>query len=626
MTDASRHDIAVPVKTRLTRLFIWLAISCIAAVFCSLTRSASHVGDQYFPYGLDSFYHAVRILGAVDDPTSFYEFDPKIHAPEGSLLVWPWGYDYFLAKIVRTALALGLSEDPLMVLLWVPVAAVFVGTGLLMLVARRIGLGDWATALAGLCMALSASTQALYSFGQIDHHYAEHICILASLAAGLSWFRLPSIASGVALGVTFGVALAIHNALFILQVPFLATALVQWLQGQRPALRPVIAFGGALLGSTLAILLPSQPFQEGRFEFYFLSWFHLYVVGGTALVMVLLARLEPTRRSMGALAVIAVVLLAPLVNQVSYARSFVDGSLGVLDQIVEMRSPLQMLRDGELIKLTGLYSTLFFLAPITFVLCATRVWRERMNARLLFWVWCVFGLALMMTQVRMHYFGVFALYLPWLIVAQEIGAKRPELHKRSLLITSLLLVLAYGQVMRYRLLAPTPRGGEMGFMPLYPIFEPLRQACAEDPGVVLADTNAGHYIRYFTACSVIANNFLLTAQQFRKEDQVDRLFSLPPERLTREAPFVKYVLTRAGEIEATANDQFEYRFFGRYTPGLDKLLLLTSPDALPPQFRLLYSVTMEKRMPSSELTAEVPYAKLYKIVPSAVASVDNVND
>ena len=62
------------------------------------------------------------------------------------------------------------------------------------------------------------------------------------------------------------------------------------------------------------------------------------------------------------------------------------------------------------------------------------------------------------------------------------------------------------------------------------------QACAEDPGVVLADTNAGHYIRYFTDCSVIANNFLLTEQQFQKADEVYRLFALPHEQLTRQAP------------------------------------------------------------------------------------------
>jgi asparagine N-glycosylation enzyme membrane subunit Stt3 len=606
---------------RLTPVLLWLAIGCIAAFSCGIGKTFSHMGNEYFPFGIDSFYHAVRILDAVRDPASFYEFDAKIHAPEGSLLVWPWGYDYFMAKLVRGALAIGLGSDPLMTLLWIPVGAVFIGVGLLMLVARRVGLGNWGMALAGLCMALSSSTQLLYTFGQIDHHYAEHICILASLAAGLSWFKSPSNTSGIALGIIFGIALAIHNALFVIQVPFLATALVLWLQGKGPALRPAIAFAAALLIATLAILLPSQPFQEGRFEFYYLSWFHLYVVGCTAAVMVLLAWLPPTRRNIGALAVITALLVAPLINQIAYARSFVNGSLGMLSQILEMRSPLQMVRDGSFDGLTRFYSALFFLTPITFALCAIRLWRERSSPRLLFWVWCVFGLPLMMMQVRMHYFGTFALFLPWIIVAQEIGEKRPELHKRALLLTSLILLLAYAQVIRYQLMAPSPRAGDAGFAPLYPVFEPLRKACEQDPGVVLADANAGHYIRYFTKCSVIANNFLLTKQQFDKAFEVDRLFALPPEELPKQAPYVKYVLTRAGDIATKPNGEFQYRFFGRETPGLSQKLLLTPVDSVPPGYKLLYRVTMTKQQPNSDRTVEVPYARLYKVVPSAEASL-----
>jgi len=610
---------------RLTPVLLWLAIGCIAALVCSLDRSAAQINNHYFPFGLDSFYHATRVLDAVKDPDAFYEFDPKIHAPEGSLLVWPWGYDYLLAKIVRASMAIGLGSDPLMILLWIPIAAVFVGTGLTMLVARRIGLGDWGVALAGLCVALSPSTQLLYSFGQIDHHFAEHISILASLAAGLSWFRSPSTASGIALGVTFGLALAIHNALFILQVPFLATVIVLWMQGRSAPLRPTIAFVAALLLSTLAILLPSQPFQEGRFEFFYLSWFHLYGVVGTTLVMVLLARLQPTRRNIGVLAVMAVLLLVPLINQIRYARSFVDGSLEMLPVILEMRSPLQFVRDGQFTQLIRFYSALFFLVPITFALCAVRLWQERTNPRLLFWVWCVFGLPLMMTQIRMHYFGTFALFLPWLVVAQEIGAKYPEWHKRAWLMTSLLLVLSYTQVLRYQLIAPSQRAGDVGFMPLYPMFEPLRKACAEDPGVVLADNNAGHYIRYFTDCSVIANNFLLTEQQFQKVDLVDRLFTLKPEQLAQQAPFVKYVLVRAASITAQEDGGFGYEFLGRRSPVMPQALLLDRTHSPPANFKLLYVVTMNMRPLNGGQTVEVPYARLYKIVPPA-ASLNDVGE
>lgn len=617
----------MPAKIRWMPFLFWLAISCIAALSCSLGRPATHIGPEYFPFGNDSFYHAARILEAARDPESFYEFDPKIHAPDGSLLVWPWGYDYVMAKVVRAALAVGLGSDPLITLLWIPVIAVFISVALLMVVARRLGLGDWTMALAGLCLALSASTQLLHSFGQIDHHYAEFISILASLAAGLAWFHTPRISSSIILGVTFGIALAVHNALFILQAPFLASAVLLWLQGWRASTRPIIAFTVALLSATLAILLPSQPFQESRFEFYMLSWFHLYVVTCSAIVMVLLTRLRPTRRNIAVMAGVAVVLLAPLANQIVYARSFVDGSLGMLDQILEMRSPLQMVRDGELGPLLGFYSLFGLIAPLTLVLCAIRIWQERTNYRLLFWIWCVFGLALMTTQVRMHYFGTFALFLPWLVVAQEAATRWPERSRPILLVTSLALVLAYSPVIRYALIAPTPKAGESSFVALYPLFAPLREACASDPGVVLADSNAGHYIRYFTKCSVIANNFLLTPQQFQKADEVTRLFSLPVAELVKQAPFVKYVLVRAGGIKSKGLNKYEYAFFGHKPKVAVKTLLLGPTKDIPSDFHLLYEVTARMHIPDSGQTQDVPYGKLYKIErPSRSHRATSAND
>lgn len=611
-------------KSRLTPWLLWLAVGCVAALSCALLRPSARIGDEYFPFGNDSFYHAARILDAVKDPAAFYEFDPKIHAPEGSLLVWPWGYDYAMAKIVRAGLALGLSTDPLMILLWIPVCAAFIGAGLTMLMARKLGLGIWAAVLAGLCMALAPSTQLTYGFAQIDHHYAEHIFVLASLATGLVWFRAPSVVSGIVLGSLFSVALAVHNALFVLLLPFLATASLLWLQGKQAPLRPTIAFAAALVVMAVAVLLPSQPFREGRFEFYLLSWFHLYVICCTGLVMVLLSWLPPTRRNIGLLILIATVLLAPLLQQITYARSFVNGSLGMLDQIKEMQSPLRMLRDDGIGPITSFYTVLVVLAPITFAFCAIRAWRERTHPRLLFWVWCLFGLTLMTTQVRMHYFGTFALYVPWLVVVQELAARWPEHGKRTLLIASLALLLSYAPTIRHQLIAPAPKGADNYFAVLYPMFEPLRAACAEDPGVVLADTNAGHYIRYFSDCSVIADNFLLTAQQFEKADEALRLLSLPVDQLVARAPFVKYVLVRAGNLAATENGQFRY---GLYGGELARTLLMAPPEAIPPEYRLLYTIRVPLRVPNTKEMRVATYARLYKVVrPKMSSSATSVND
>jgi len=365
---------------------------------------------------------------------------------------------------------------------------------------------------------------------------------------------------------------------------------------------------------TLAVLLPSEPFQLGKFEFYTLSWFHLYVAAGTAIAALLFATLTRTGRNGALIAVIGVALLAPLVNEMRIAGAFLDGSLGNLGAIEEMRSPLRMALAGSS-ALVPFYSWLICLAPLTFVLCVVQCWRERASPRLLFWVSSAFGLVMLSTQIRMHYFGGFALYLPWLVMIQEYADRREALAKRTFLITTLALLLAYVPQIRHTLITPLPRGADVWFERLYPIFDDMRQACAEDPGVVLADSTAGHYIRYFTDCSVIANNFLLTKQQFDKVDEVAQLFSLPVTELPQAAPYVKYVLVRAANIKRQPNGEYTYSFYGQRPSQLGTTLLLGPEAAIPPQYRLIDQVRFELRYQQRDEI--VPYAKLYKIVPAA---------
>ena len=600
-------------KIRWSTLAIWAAVSAIAVVSCSLNLSAAHIGDEWFPVGHDGFYHARRILDAVANPAGFYEFDPKIHAPEGSLLVWPWGYDYLMAQLVRIGLFLGLSTEPIKILIWIPTVAVLISIGLLTLVARRLSLSTWLVALAGLCMALAPTTQLLHAVGNIDHHYAELICILAALSAGLAWFRTPNVTSGIALGAIFGGAIAIHNGLFVVQLPFLATFFFNWLQQRQPPMRPVLAFIASLLVVTLAVLIPSEPFRSWEFQFYTLSWFHLYVAGGTAIATFLMTRLPATRVNIGALAVVGVIMLAPLLNEMRIAGSFIDGSLGNLQTIEEVRSPVNMAMEGGSRDLVPFYSWLIWLAPVTLVVCLVQCWRERMSPRLLFWVTSAFGLVMLSMQIRMHYFGGFALYLPWLVLIQEYANRRVELARRSFLIATLGLLLAYIPQIRHALVSPMPRAADAWFERLHPIFAEMRKACAEDPGVVLADSTAGHYIRYYTDCSVISNNFLLTKQQFDKFDEAVRLMSLDPTELSKQAPYVKYVLVRAANIRRNPDGEYDISFFTN-TPLLANVLLLGPQADVPPQYHLIDKVQFELRFEKPEI---VPYAKLYKITPDA---------
>jgi hypothetical protein len=597
---------------------LWLLIGLIAAGVCSLRWPAAHLGDEYLPFSNDSFYHARRILDTVADPASFYEVDPKIHAPEGSLLTWPWGYDYAMAWLVKAGLALDVSDSPIGILIWLPVLAVFLSMGLILLLARRVGLDGPFVVVAGLAAALSPLTQFLHGVGQIDHHYAEYIFVLATIVCGLRWLQRPqSAAAAIMLGAVLGAAPAVHNGLFVLQLPLLATLFVLWLQNVCLPVRTTRLFAAALLATTLVIEVPSLPFRLGLFEYYTLSWFHLYVAAGSAGVVVALSVLAPTRRNLAILAGAAVVLLLPLARQIVMARAFLGGAIARLDTIAEMRSVLPMFfSEPGRESLLKVHSALVFVAPLAGIYCAWRGWQERATPRLLFWISCLFGLALMLTQLRLHYFGSFVMYVPWLILAQACAARWEQQRKLVLLSTVLAFLLAYWMPGRYQLAAAMPLAGDANFRPLRPILEDLRRACAQDPGIVLADNDAGHYIRYYTECSVIANNFLLTRQHEQKVRQIDYLTAVPANAFAGVAPFVRYILVRPISI-TRGEEKTEYMTYSQRDAALISDLLLKQLDQVPSSYVLIEQANISD---STSDDGAVPYIRLFKLNPVAPTS------
>jgi hypothetical protein len=203
----------------------------------------------------------------------------------------------------------------------------------------------------------------------------------------------------------------------------------------------------------------------------------------------------------------------------------------------------------------------------------------------------------------MHYYGSFALYLPWLILVQEFCERSPQHSKRAVLLTVLGMLMVYFPPLRYQLVKPTSIANDMAFREVRPVLEALKNRCAKDPGIVLADTDAGHYIRYYTDCPTIANNFLLTPQQFKKVDEVTHLFTLTARQLEQQAPQVKYVLVRPTQIDLSPGG-YTFQFVG----GTPRLAgdLFGSADALPPEFKLIH----EARLPALDNTV---YARLYEI-------------
>ena len=107
-----------------------------------------------------------------------------------------------------------------------------------------------------------------------------------------------------------GFAPAFHNGLFILQLLPLGALFILWLRGgtlPRPSLR---AFAIALLVATQLVLLPSEPYRQGMFEFGLLSWFHFYVAACTAVTVLFFAHTRFTPRQLALFGAVCAALIA----------------------------------------------------------------------------------------------------------------------------------------------------------------------------------------------------------------------------------------------------------------------------------------------------------------------------
>jgi len=598
----------------LARLVVWCLASVVAVLVQLLWTPASLVDGSYRPVGNDSFYHAQRIRSTAADPSSFYEFDPKIDAPQGTLLIWPWGYDRVAAAAVRFAVKTGIAQDPMHAIVLLPVAAVPVSIGLIVILASLLELSLASTAVAALCVALSPLTQMMHAIGEVDHHYAEYIFILASLAGGLWWLRSPQSAGRAAVaGAVLGIAPACHCALFILQVPLLTAAGLLWLRREPIPARSVVSFAGSLLVFTLLILLPSEPFRRGLFEFYRLSWFQLYIAVSTAVLMVLLGRLPNSMKGRVALVAAAALLSLPLLGQLAAADRFLARDFPTLATIHEAQSlPSMLAQPGGAAFVSQLYSLLVWPAPLLLVASLWFLWRRPSAHLTLYYVAVACGLAMLLAMVRFHNYGSFALALTPLLWLEKAAAARGQPQSRAALIAILLALVANAPSIRYVLASNPGPGGEPYYAVTQAIYPTLEQACRRNPGIVLASNNDGHYIRFHSQCSVIATNFLVTKQDEAAMTESQRLLEMTPAELLASGSQVRYVLARGqGMLRWGPGGTvgfMERQFVAEFSPKLVSALLFSNPNALGPRYRLLVELRLDG-------TDGYPYARLFEILP-----------
>src|SRR5215469_10101969 len=164
---------------------LWLSASAFAFLFALYPLSATLVAGVYVPADADSFYHAHRILDSIAAPAHMYQFDPRIHAPEGSWITWPWAYDMLMAWIGHVAVyGFGVAQ-PLSVLAYVAPCWTLVNAALMLGIANRLQLSLPLKIIAMGCYAFSPLTQELHRVGMLDHHFVEFSFVLATVLFGM---------------------------------------------------------------------------------------------------------------------------------------------------------------------------------------------------------------------------------------------------------------------------------------------------------------------------------------------------------------------------------------------------------------------------------------------------------
>jgi len=526
----------------------WFVFSLISAAVAMLYTSASIVDGQYIPVGNDSFYHARRIIDAAIGVRGFYQFDTMIHVPEGSWLNWPWAYDWLMALALRVALWIRPEMQPMKFLAYMPVFWVFVNAGLMTLVARQVQLNVAATAVALLAFSLLPLTQNLHGLGLIDHHFIELTFILLTVFCGLRYFEQQRAKDAAVLGAVLGVAVAIHNGLFILQIPVLAAVFLLWIEAQTPPRQSLYWLAATLFATTLLVALPSAPLHDLQFEFWTLSWFHVYVAFGSAVALTFFALRPCSKVNIGILAAIGVAMLVPMFARVVTGAAFLSGELDIIKNISEVQSPIsRMLRPGGVAWVSSLYGWLIFVAPILLVLHGFELFMRRKPEAVYLSVIILFGIAMLLSQYRLHPFGAWAIIIGGLLAIERL---RQRVGASTLLATAAtlaVLAVALQPPLRNQLFVRAPPGLDRDYAATRSLYPALSRACGSSPGIVLALADDGHPVRYHTDCSVIVNNFLMTPLHAQKLREVDAYLNMTPQELVRDTD-IQYLFVRLDEV------------------------------------------------------------------------------
>ncbi|MEM7765791.1 MAG: hypothetical protein AAF290_17145 [Pseudomonadota bacterium] len=569
-------------------LAIYLVASGVALlVSLDFTKASLHNGE-YHPVGNDAFYHARRIIDTAGE-RGFYAFDDTIHVPEGSEIVWPWGFDWVLGQSLSVWQAANPGAHPMAFLAFVPPVLLLLNVALFFALTGAVGLSLAYRAVAVFAYALFPFTQLLHGVGAVDHHMVEHAFALASVLLAVRWVSSPkSTRHAVGLGLVLGTACAFHSALFILQLPVLLGLAILWLRNLMPDARSSLGFAIALVVSTVLVALPSPPLRQFTFDFSLLSWFHVYVSLCTAVMVVLASRVSYSKPALVRLLLVAGALGVPILWVAGTGVDFIRGDIVLLDRVEEMQSPVGGLLGDRFATMWQLYSALIVFLPILLLWSLWFAARSRTAAQIQFAAAAAFGLLLLATQIRLQYFGSFALLIVPLLLLQQVLPERIDKSGSGVLIAVVIFALSFQRPLAQQLFSHQALGLDVDYAVAIDAFPVLQRACAEDTGLALVSTNFGHPVRYHSDCTVIANNFLLTPLHEQKVRELDTLWETTPSDLLDAPQPVRYVLVALQNIYQPAADGVRLSSAEELTAANPPLALALTQETIPAGYQILF--------------------------------------
>lgn len=504
--------------------------------------------------GADSFYHAVRILDAAGSGWFPAEFDSLSYAPSGHLVAWPWLYDFLMGMLLSLQRLVLPIEDSAMLLGAIPPALFVVNGLLIMLIAQRAELGPGLRLLALLLFSWTPNVHYVHGFGHVDHHFAETTAILSAVLATMRWVDSPrSGIRAVICGVVFAVAQGVATSLIVLLIcPVFLLGIAWWRGRSADFSKSSRYFSLSLVATLLLLLLPSKAFAEFKFAYYWFSWFQLAVSAVAALLVVALASIPRSHRSVIGLVVCLFLAALLLGRQILQGAGYLSGDLPLYGGILEVRPVYESMKGGDFWLTVARYTPMILLTPLLLVfMTRLLLTHATLNGRMVVACFSLFGLALASTQYRFNYFAYLGLSVGvamMLVRFQQVGTARLSLSG-----TLVAMILALTCVPGWRLHASTkPWAGSHEFSAAFPIYLSLRQACEKRPGLVLARWDRGHYVRYFSRCSVLANNMVVTPVQVNGALQTMELFRKRTAELIAERPQIDYVLLHNSRLASSS--------------------------------------------------------------------------